>query len=491
MRIVIDLQSCQSGSKRGGIGRYSMELAKAMAREPRTHEVWLALNALIPDAIAEIRGAFDGLIPNERIQVFSLPSHLHIRTAEPARVRAAEIIREDFLQCLQPDFVHIMSMFEGFDEDVVTSVGQYFPGSKTSVTLHDLIPLVQSARYLPDGKSHDYYERKIRNIKNAQLLLANSEFSRQEGIDLLDFLPGRVINVSAAADERFRHSVLEPQRAARLLARYGIQRKFLMYTASFDYRKNQANLISAFALLPFELRKDYQLVLMGGGAEDALRKLRELVKKLGLHEGEVIFPGHVLDIDLVALYNLCHLFVLPSLAEGFGLPALEAMSCGTATIGSNLTSLPEVIGWSEALFDPTNPSLIAKKIHQALTDSSFLQALRDHGFSQAKKFSWKQTADRAFDAFEAQHARTAESNGYDSRQSNLKSRSAAHQPTAFIAPENVSGVVRKILDLDGAENLSNEHILEISESIAVNRSAVEALISDKLSEKEGALLTSR
>jgi glycosyltransferase involved in cell wall biosynthesis len=474
MRIVIDLQSCQSGSKWGGIGRYSMELAKAMASESRGHEVWLALNALMPDAIAEIRVAFEDLIPNERIQVFDLPSNLHIRTAEPTRVRAAEIIREDFLQCLQPDFVHIMSMFEGFDEDVVTSVGQYFPGSKTSVTLHDLIPLVQSARYLPNGKSQDYYERKIQNIKNAQLLLANSEFSRREGIDLLDLPPDRVLNVSAAADERFKPTTLDPQRATRLLARYGIQRKFLMFTASFDSRKNQANLISAFALLPFELREDYQLVLMGGGEEEALRKLRALVKKLGLHEGEVIFPGHVLDIDLVALYNLCHLFVLPSLAEGFGLPALEAMSCGAATIGSNLTSVPEVIGWTEALFDPTSPELIAKKIHQALTEPGFLRALRDHGLSQAKKFSWKQTADRAFDAFEAQHARNAENNGYDSRQSNLKSKSAAHQPRVFLAPENVSGVVGKILDLDGAANLSNDDILEISASIATNRSAVKA-----------------
>jgi hypothetical protein len=176
----------------------------------------------------------------------------------------------------------------------------------------------------------------------------------------------------------------------------------------------------------------------------------------------------------VALYNLCHLFVLPSLAEGFGLPALEAMSCGTATIGSNLTSVPEVIGWTEALFDPTSPELIAKKIHQALTEPGFLQALRDHGLSQAKKFSWKQTADRAFDAFEAQHARNAENNGYDSRQSNLKSKSAAHQPRVFLAPENVSGVVGKILDLDGAANLSNDDILEISASIATNRSAVKA-----------------
>lgn len=169
MRLVIDLQGCQSGSKRGGIGRYSMELAKAMARAPRGHDLWLVLSALMPESIAEIRDAFDGLIHKDRIQVFELPQHIDMRTSHPSRVRAAEIIREDFLHCLQPDFVHVTSLFEGFDEDVATSIGQCFVGSKTAVTLYDLIPLVHSALYFADRKRRDFYEHKIQNIKNAGL----------------------------------------------------------------------------------------------------------------------------------------------------------------------------------------------------------------------------------------------------------------------------------------------------------------------------------
>jgi glycosyltransferase involved in cell wall biosynthesis len=472
MRIVIDLQGCQSGSKRGGIGRYSMELAKAMAREPREHDLWLALNALMPDSIAEIRSAFEGLIPGERIQVFDLPPNIDMQASNLARVRAAEIIREDFLQCLQPDFVHIMSLFEGIDEKAVTSVGQYFPGFKTTVTLHDLIPLVQSARYLPDSKSQNHYEHKIQNIRNARFLLSNSEFSRQEGLDFLGFHPDNIINVSAAADERFKPGTPEPQRAARLLSRYGIQRKFLMYTASLDSRKNQANLISAFALLPHELRKDYQLVIVGGGSEEAMRKLTALVKKSGLHEDEVIFPGHVLDIDLVALYNLCHLFVLPSLAEGFGLPALEAMSCGTATIGSNVTSVPEVIGWSEALFDPTSPDKIAKKIHQALTEPGFLQTLRERGLEQAKNFTWSKCAGRAFAAFERHHEQDEKNQRQDEL---MQSNASIHKRSKhFRAADNMESVVKRIITLDGASTLRNEDILEIAKAIAANRAAVEA-----------------
>ena len=475
MRIVIDLQGCQSGSKRGGIGRYSMELAKAMAREPREHDVWLVLSALMPESIAEIRATFDGLIPKERIQVFDLPDNIAMRTSDPARVRAAEIIREDFLQCMQPDFVHIMSLFEGFDEDVVTSVGQCFPGSNTAVTLYDLIPLVHSSLYFADGKRRDFYERKIQNIKNAGLLLAISEFSRQEAIDLLDMPADRVVNISSAVDERFIPVLAVPEKSARLLSRYGIRRQFLMYTARFDLLKNQANLISAFALLPHEVRKDYQLVIVGKGSDDVLYKLNQLAEKSGLDVGEVVFPGHVVDIDLVALYNLCHLFVLPSLAEGFGLPALEAMSCGTATIGSNLTSVPEVIGWSDALFDPTSSDKIAKKIHQALTEPGFLQALRTHGLEQAKKFSWKQTAERALDAFESQHELHKKSlvkGGAHPSQSKAFMQSS---PRLFHATDGIDDVVNKLIQTDNASALSSEDLMLIASIVAGNRTGLERL----------------
>ena len=475
MRIVIDLQSCQSGSKRGGIGRYSMELAKAMAREPRGHELWLVLSALMPESVAEVRIAFDGLIPKDKIQVFDLPHHVDMRASPPARVRAAEIIREDFLRSLKPDFVHISSLFEGFDEDVVTSVDQHFAGHKTAVTVYDLIPLVHSALYFADGKRRDFYERKIQNIKNAGLMLAISEFSRREAIDLLDMDPGSVVNISSAVDPRFMPTPSDPGKVARVLSRYGIRRQFLMYAARFDLLKNQTNLIAAFARLPRKLRKDYQLVIVGKGSEETLNKLNQLAEKSGLEAGEVVFPGHVVDIDLVALYNLCYLFVLPSLAEGFGLPALEAMSCGTATIGSNLTSVPEVIGWSEALFDPTSPELMAKKIHQALTEPGFLQALRDHGLSQAKKFSWKRTAESAFDAFESQYAQPKaimDSGGPD------KVKELARSPSRLInAADRVGDVVNKLIHADDASSLSNQELMQIATAVAANTIKLERLFS--------------
>ncbi len=477
MRIVIDLQSCQSGSKRGGIGRYAMGLATAMARQPRNHEIWIVLSALMPESIPEMRQAFNGLLPAGRIQVFECLANIDMRTADPARVRAAEIVREDFLKSLRPDFVHVASLFEGFVEEVVTSVGQHFAGNQTAVTLYDLIPLVNSARYLPDSKSRNYYERKIANIQDAGLLLAISEFSRLEGIDLLGINPERVVSISSAADERFKAIAIEPARAARLLSRYGIQRKFLMYTASFDQRKNQTGLISAFALLPREIRQRYQLAIVGNGSEEAVSKLKLLCEKSGLEADEVVFPGHIVDVDLVALYNLCHLFVLPSLAEGFGLPALEAMCCGTATIGSNVTSLPEVIGWSEALFDPTAPVKIAEKIYQALTDDGFYQQLRQRGLEQAKSFSWAKCAARSFDAFEAAHERSGSASGGTQPSASPRTASSA-AIVPFGVSDDIEAVVAKIAAINGATKLNNQELMVIADALASNRSKIETLFEE-------------
>jgi glycosyltransferase involved in cell wall biosynthesis len=480
MRILIDLQSCQSGSRNAGIGRYSMQLAKAMAvaAQTRKHELWLALSSLMPSSVADIRYAFSDLIPDNRIQVFNAPPAIPHHGAKKVRVRASELIREDFLQSLQPDFVHVTSLFE-FGEEVITSIGQHFPGHKTAVTLYDLIPYVNSARHLTTEHNRHFYSGKIENIKNAGLLLAISEYSRLEGIDLLGADPENVVNISSAADESFRPLAIDQKTADSLLQRYGIVRKFLMYTASFDARKNQASLVSAFALLPGELRKNYQLVFVGNGSADAILKLRQSAAESGLARDEVLILGHVADRDLVGLYNLCHLFVLPSLSEGFGLPALEAMSCGTATIGSDLTSIPEVIGWSEAMFDPTNPASIAEKIYRALTDDGFLQALRERGLEQAKKFSWSASANRVFDAFEAHHARSENVREY---QLGAPGAPQHQQIQIFRATDSIEKAVHKITELEGASTLDDEELLEIAIAMAANRINVEALFENMVSE---------
>ena len=189
--------------------------------------------------------------------------------------------------------------------------------------------------------------------------------------------------------------------AATLKAKFNITRPFLLYTGGADERKNLPRLIQAYARLEPTLRETHQLVLAGKISEGDIDRLRQAVKQVGLTNEEVCFTGYVTDDELVALYNLCTVFVFPSWHEGFGLPALEAMACGAAVIGANCSSLPEVIGQEDALFDALDVDSIAAKIARVLQDDNFKQDLCAHGLVQAKLFSWDETARRAIAAFES------------------------------------------------------------------------------------------
>src|SRR5690606_37409989 len=134
------------------------------------------------------------------------------------------------------------------------------------------------------------------------------------------------------------------------------------------------------------------------------RRLLQLARQHGLNDADVVMTGFVPEEDLIGLYNLCKLFVFPSWHEGFGLPALEAMQCGAAVIGANISSIPEVIGWHEALFEPRSDDAIAAAIERGLDDEAYRKELIRRGNSQAKKFCWDASAHRAITAFEHFHS---------------------------------------------------------------------------------------
>ena len=405
MRIVIDLQGAQSDSRFRGIGRYSLSLALAMVRNAGDHEVWIVLNAALAESIPEIRRAFAGQVPPERICVFEIPFPVAENLpANTWRARTAEWVREHFLAQLRPDVVFVSSLFEGFANHATTSVGLSPRGIPTAVTLYDLIPLLNPETYLPMDCERDYYFRKIDSLKRTDLLLAISEYSRREAIEALGFAEARIVTISTAVDERFHPLTLTETARESLRRRYGIERNMVMYApGGFDFRKNFAGLIEAYALLVPALRAAHQLVIVSKIGDDTRLYLQQLGKKAGLRPDELILTGYVSDEDLVALYNLATLFVFPSLHEGFGLPVLEAMACGTPTLGSRTTSIPEVIGWAEALFDPASPPSMAEKIERALSDERWRAQLSAHGLQQARKFSWDASAKAAIAAFEARY----------------------------------------------------------------------------------------
>lgn len=409
MRIVIDMQGAQTESRFRGIGRYTLSLAQAIVRNRDEHEVVLALNGLFPDTIEPIRAAFDGLLPQENIRVWYAPGP--VRECEPGnewRREVAEHIREAFLASLRPDVVHISSMFEGYADDAVTSIGVFAPQIPTVVTLYDLIPLLNPEAYLkPNPAYARYYQQKIEYLKGANQWLAISESSAGEGRGVLSLPTDAVVNISTACDAVFRRMEIAESEKQKLLTRFGIAQPFALYSGGADARKNLHRLVRAYARAPKSLRDAHQLVLTGKLPEDEMAELRQTAKSAGISERQLLFTGYVSDKELAQFYNLCTVFVLPSLHEGFGLPALEAMSCGAAVIGANTTSVPEVIGRQDALFDPYDEAAISQKLNQVLGDAVFRAELAAHGLEQAKKFSWDESARCAIAAFENLHSGSA------------------------------------------------------------------------------------
>lgn len=403
MRLIIDMQGAQSESRYRGIGRYTMNLAHALIRNRGNHEIVLVLSGLMPDTIEMIRAAFQEKLSPDNLRVWHAlgpvqASHL----GNEDRRRFAEIAREAFIRDLQPDVVLVTSLFEGYGDNAVTSIGRLDSQTPVCAVLYDLIPLVNSEKYLTTNPLYaEYYREKLGHVKRAQHLLAISEFTRQEGIALLEKNALDITNISGAADSLFYQTGAHTESLNSARVKLGINRPFILYTGGADERKNLPRLLKAYARLPADIRSRLQLVLAGKMPTDSVAESQSLATDLGLGQGHLLFTGYLTDEELTVLYKSCHLYVFPSWHEGFGLPALEAMACGAPVIGSNTSSLPEVIGRQDALFDPFDVQAIAAKIEQALTDDAFRADLSAYGLARSKEFSWDATGRCAIAALQS------------------------------------------------------------------------------------------
>lgn len=361
----------------------------------------------MPDSIEYLRAQFDGLLPQEQIAVWGgIGPTAHIEPQNIFRRHASELIREQALRALKPDVVHTASLFEGLADNVV---GRIRPNSPflNAVTLYDLIPLAHRETYLAHEPVERWYVEKLASLERADQLLGISRYSCDEAAELLSIPAERLTDISGAADDIFRRLAGADAFRRALMNRYGVTKPFVMYAGGFDSRKNIASLIRAFAGLPTALREAHQLVIVGGAPAPEREALHHVANQAGLTSADVLFAGYVPDDDLVRLYNLCALYAFPSLQEGFGLPALEAMSSGAVVIGSNTSSLPEVIGFPDALFDPSDEAAIGAKMAMALTDQEFRERFLEHGKTQALKFSWNESARRALESLEEAYERTS------------------------------------------------------------------------------------
>ncbi len=391
MRIALDLQPCQTASRRRGIGRYTLDFTRALISRPQGAELLIGLDGTYPREAGEVVAGLEGLVPRAAFSRYFYPgpSHGHGDEADALRPVANMLVASHYAS-LSADIVHANSLFEGFVEHAggisgLTSV----PNAISSVTVYDFIPLIYAEKYLSNPEHRAWYMRRLAALQKFDLMLCISETTRSDAIRLLGIEPDRLAVIYAGIEPKFVPGQWDSDRKSRFLRRLGITGRFVLYTGNGDFRKNLRGAIEAFARLPKPSRKGVQLVLNQIEDESSLRQFAE---RSGLTRNDLVITGAVSDEDLVGLFQTCEVFFFPSLYEGFGLPVLEAMACGAPTISANNSSLKEIVVRPDAMFDASNVNAASELLGHVLNDSDFRNSLRETGLLRAKEFSWERSA---------------------------------------------------------------------------------------------------
>lgn len=231
-------------------------------------------------------------------------------------------------------------------------------------------------------------------IRQAQRVLTVSEFSRQELHRFYRVDPAKVMVVLNGVGAEFRpvmdETGVEADRA--VLARYGVTESYLLALGNIHPRKNLARVLEAYVRLQYREQSPPKMVWVGLPRWSSSELLTRALS------AGIILPGFVVQEDLPAFYRQAMMLIYPSLYEGFGLPPLEAMACGTPTITSNTTSLPEVVGEAALMVDPIDSAALAEAMTQLLVDPNLRQCLRQAGLERVKEFTWKRAAQQTLDA---------------------------------------------------------------------------------------------
>jgi glycosyltransferase involved in cell wall biosynthesis len=231
-----------------------------------------------------------------------------------------------------------------------------------------------------------------RLARRARRIITVSKFSRQRLLEFTGVDPDRVVVIPNGVSPQF--APVEPEKVAAVKARLGLPARYVLSVGSLEPRKNLSRLLEAWRRLP-SVAPDVSLVLVG-----ATSKVFQTVD-FARDVPSVVFAGYVNDHDLPAVYSGAQMFVYPSLYEGFGLPVLEAMACGTPVVCSSATALPEVVGDAGILVDPYQPEAIADGIRRLLADIPLQQRLRQRGLELAGEYTWERTAKATWQVLEA------------------------------------------------------------------------------------------
>jgi len=256
-------------------------------------------------------------------------------------------------------------------------------------TIHDIIPLVFREGY--PGEVLENLENNIKRVlRESVLILADSRHTKKDLEERFSPAPGKIHVLYPGRDESLKPVDNRDKFLAYLKKEYGIDREFILFTGTIEKRKNVKGLLEAFFDLKRDKRIPHILVITGmrgWGGEPAL----DLLNASDLKD-EVRMAGYVRREDLIALYNASDLFVYPSFYEGFGLPILEAFSCGVPVITASTTSCGEIAGGAAYTIDPNDIDSLKEGICRMLNDKTLRSNLKAKGLERVKAFSWEKTA---------------------------------------------------------------------------------------------------
>ena len=407
LRLLVDMQACQTeGSELRGVGRYSHAFFCSLVAEAQRHDILAHLATQLPVTVT-----LNGLPESRVLRSRALPAwstDRDFRGGEQDTLDALAVSAS--LASAKADIIHVSHVFEGFGKRVaLPSISRRVAGQVISATLYDLIPLLFQGHYFQDEGCRKWYRARMAWLRQADLLLAISESSRQDAIALLGIEPWRIVTIHGGISSHFAPPKDRQSLRCDLANRYGLREHFVLYTGGDDHRKNIRGAIAGYAEVPPEFRRNCQLVIVCAMSDERKRMYMKEARSAGLLAEDVVMTGFVPEADLMAFYGTCELFVFPSLYEGLGLPVLEAMACGAPVIGGNNSSIKELIARSDALFDATSPQSIGAAIAKALSNKHYAESLSEYGMTRSKEFTWQRTATIALDAFEEAAKRSRES----------------------------------------------------------------------------------
>jgi len=280
----------------------------------------------------------------------------------------------------------------------------------TVITVHDVMPLLYPSNYPLGirGKINFYLQKSA--LRKCQRIITVSKCSKKDIVSLLKIKEDKITVIPEAVSKEFK-----PLSEAKLLShkrKYDLPDRFLLYVGDANFVKNLPFLIKGFKLLKEDQKfNDIKVALVGGvflkkvddidhPELESLKQLNKLIRDYNL-DNSIIRPGQVSEEELVCFYNLATVYIQPSLYEGFGLPLLEAMSCGTPVLSSKSSSLPEVGGEAAIYFDPSNLNQFVTLLKDLLNDKSLQIKLSRLGLTRVQLFSWEKVASDVKKVFES------------------------------------------------------------------------------------------